>query len=170
MKYLHKLYFFKQNWITSIKLRFIWFSVIWHDPTHKPTHPPNCTPIHRWGSLHRFQIFKQNWNILISSWLIEFLLIWGSPIGGGWEGGGEYRCVGWCPTFGCMCKQVCTCVCMWIMTSQAFPRDFFMVQPFAIDIIMFNMYVCVCTCLHICVHAHMCLAPPTHSSTHPQNQ
>ena len=38
---LYKSWIFKQNWITSIRSRFIQFLVIWPDPTHWPTHPPN---------------------------------------------------------------------------------------------------------------------------------
>ena len=29
---------FKQNWIILISSRFIWFLLIWHDPTHWPTY------------------------------------------------------------------------------------------------------------------------------------
>ena len=42
---LHKSQIFKQNWMISIRSRFISFFVIWHDPTNPPTHAPT----HRWG-------------------------------------------------------------------------------------------------------------------------
>ena len=39
---------FKQNWITSIRPRFIQLLVIWLDPTHWSTDPPNHPHTHPW--------------------------------------------------------------------------------------------------------------------------
>ena len=46
------------------------------------------------------------------------------------------------------------CVCMYdiIGNSQGFPQ---WGQPFAIEIIMFNVYMCVCACMHL--HACACV-------------
>ena len=121
--------------------------MFWLDPIHEPTHPSNYTPTHGWGNLHRFQIFKQNWNILISSSAIEFWLIPGVHSPGGWGLGGGER----------VPLHMCTCMCMHdiIGNSQGFPQ---WGLPFAIEIIMFNVYMCV----H--VHACACVwgAPPNH--------
>ena len=49
-------------------------------------------------------------------------------------------------------------------------------QPFAIEIIMFNMYMCVCMHACMCIHVHMSggtpnhpTSPSTHSLPHPQS-
>ena len=46
---------FKQNWIISIRSRFIRYLAIWPDPIHWPTEPPIHTtihaPTHGWGCL-----------------------------------------------------------------------------------------------------------------------
>ena len=75
---LHRCWIFKQNWNISIRSRYIWFLVIWPDPTHQPTQPPIHLPMGG-GSLHRCWIFKQNWNISIRSRYIWFLVIWPDP-------------------------------------------------------------------------------------------
>ena len=54
-----------------------------------------------------------------------------------------------------MCIHECAHMCM---TSEGFPRDFPMRQPFTIEIIMFNMYTCICVCAFLYVHVHG--APP----------
>ena len=58
------------SWLSQVLFYFI---MIWHEPTHQP----NYTPTHRWGSLHNFQIFKQNRIISIHSRL-SFTAQWKS--------------------------------------------------------------------------------------------
>ena len=57
---LNKSNIFKQNWIISIRSRFIRYLAIWPDPIHWPTEPPIHTtihaPTHGWGCL--FQIIN----------------------------------------------------------------------------------------------------------------
>ena len=47
-KMSNKSYIFKQNWIISIRSRFIWYLVIWPNPTHWPTETPIHPPTHPW--------------------------------------------------------------------------------------------------------------------------
>ena len=122
-----------------------------HQPTHPSTHPQNYTPTHGWGSLHRFQIFKRNWNISISSSAIEFWLIPGVHPPGGWgwlDGGGGGERVP--PTHVHMHMHAHTHAYDIIGNSQGFPQ---WGLPFAIEIIMFNMYMCMCAsvCMCMCV-------------------
>ena len=130
--------------------------MIWPDPTHPPTHHPNYTPTHGWGSLHRFQIFKQNWNISISSSAIEFWMILGVPPGGGcmggWGGGGERVH----PTHVHMHMHVHPHVYDIIGNSQGFPNG----GDHLHEIIMFTMHACACVQVH--AHMHVCGGhPPT---------
>ena len=141
--------------IQSTILKFL---VIWPDPTHQPTHPPNYTPTLGWGSLHRFQIFKQNWNISISSSAIEFWLILGGE--GGWMGVGVVR--------GCShtCAQTCACT-----HTHAHAHTYDIIgnshgflqwgRPFAWNYHVYH--ACMCVCVHVCMCT--CLgAPPNHPS------
>ena len=89
-------------------------------------------------------------------------------VGGGWMGvwgSGQVP-----PTHAHACTHVHAHVCMYdiIGNSQGFPQRG---QPFAIEIIMFNVYICVCMCMPACVCICMCVgAPsnqPTPKSTHP---
>ena len=146
--------------------------MFWPDPTHQPTHPPNNTPTHGWGSLHRFQIFKQNWNISISSSAIEFWLIPGVPPrgwGGGWMWVGVVR--------GCSHTHAHTCTCTHMHThahtydiignSQGFPQ---WGQPFAWNYHVYHMRVCLrahaCACVHARACAHVWGTSPT--TPHPR--
>ena len=71
-----------QNWIISIRSRFIWYLVIWHDstysPTHYPTHPPIHPPIGEGVSTNH-----KSSNRIELSWLGQDLLnvwvIWHDP-------------------------------------------------------------------------------------------
>ena len=127
--------------------------MIWPDPTHWPTHPPNYTSTLGWGSLHRFQIFKQNWNISISSSAIEFRLILGVPPSGGW---GVVR---GCPPHMCTCRRMC----VW------HHREFPWIPPMGAAICMKlsclpHMHVHVCACVHV----HVCGGhPPTTPHPYP---
>ena len=77
---LNKWWIFNQNWIISIRSRFIQLLVIWLDPTHWPTDPPNHPHTHPWwGCLNKWWIFKQNWIISIRSRFIQLLVIWLDP-------------------------------------------------------------------------------------------
>ena len=149
--------------------------MFWPDPTHQlahpSTHPLNYTPTHQWRSLHRFQIFKQNWNISISSSAIEFdsfrespwrVRGWVEGVGGWWEGAHYTRA----HAHGCMHTHACTPVYDIIGNSQGFPQ---WGLPFAIEIIMFNVYMCMHVCVHVCVCACVWGAPPT-PSTHPKSR
>ena len=141
--------------------------MFWPDPTHQPTHPPNYTPTQGWESLHRFQIFKQNWNILNSSSAIEFWLIPGihppRGWGDGWMGVGGGERV---PPIH-MHMHVHSHICTYdiIGNSQGFPQ---WGLPFAIEIIIVNMYMCMR--VHACACACMCTCvggTPNHSHPHP---
>ena len=140
---------------------------------HSPTHPPNYTPTHGWGSLHSFQIFKQNWNILISSSAIEFWLIPGVPpggVGGGWMGVGGGERVH--PTHMHTHMHARTCTRIW------HHREFPGIPPMGAAICMKlsclpRVHVRACVCVHACACAHMCGAPPNHPpppSTHPPHR
>ena len=141
-----------------------------HPSIHPPIHPStNYTPTHGWESLHRFQIFKQNWNILISSSAIEFWLIPGVPLEEGWVdgGGGWWEGVPYTHAHACACTHVHTHVHTYdiIGNSQGFPQ---WGLPFAIEIIMFNVYMCVCAHAYMHMHVHVCGGhPPTTPHTHP---
>ena len=147
---------------------------------HSPTHPPNYTPTHGWGSLHRFQIFKQNWNISISSSAIEFWLIPGVPPwgggewvdgdggwvdgGGGWWEGAPHPCA---HAHACMHAHARARTYDIIGNSQVFPQ---WGRPFAWNYHVYHVCMWVCVCVHAHVCAHMCGAPPNHPpppSTHP---
>ena len=70
--------------------------------------------------------------------------------------------------------------CMCVVISQVFPKDLSMMQPFVINIIMFNMYayVCTCVCIYVCMYAcvghplytHTLIHPPTHPQGGTPNQ
>ena len=77
---------------------------------------------------------------------------------GGWG-------VGWCegaPTHMHMHTHACTYDI--IGNSQGFSK---WGQPFAIEIIMFNVYVHACACMHACAHVLGVPQPPPSLSTHP---
>ena len=141
--------------------------MFWPDPTHQPTHPPNNTPTHGWGSLHRFQIFKRNWNISISTSAIEFWLILGSPLGGGggwmWVGSGKRVPPHTC-THMHMHTCACTCTCVW------HHREFPGIPPMGAAICM-KLSCLPCAHVRACVYMCTCVgAPLNHSpppSTHP---
>ena len=125
--------------------QFLNFFVIWPNPTHRSSHPPNYTPTLGWGSLHRFQIFKQNWNILISSSAIEFWLIPGSP-SWGWGVGGE----GVTPTH--MHTHVHAHTCVW--HHREFPWIPLMGAVICMKLSCLpRMHVRACTCMCTCVGA-----------------
>ena len=112
-------------------------------PNNPPTHTPNQTPTHGWGSLHRFQIFKRNQNISICSSLIAFLLIWGVPPGGGWGWGW----VGALHMHAHAHVHACTCMhakhdkngCLHGGGHLQFPN-------------MFILAFRACACMHMCKH------------------
>ena len=136
---------------------------------HPSTHPPTKPYTHPWvGSLQRFQIFKWNWNILISSSVIEFWLISRVPHGGwgdGWMGVWVVEGFPHAHAHACTCLHVHACVHAYgiIGNSQGFPQ---WGLPFAIKIIMFNMYMCIhaCTCMCTCVGG---TSQPPHTPNHP---
>ena len=151
---------------------FFKFSVFWPDSTHQPTHQA-IHPLSGWWSLHRFKIFKQNWNISISSSAIEFWLIPGSPWGWGYGYMGVVV-VRRCPPHTCTWTYMHTCTHVYdiIGNSQGFPQCGL---PFAIEIIMLNVYMCmcahVCVCMHVCAHVWGYPQPPPtpiHPPPHPR--
>ena len=143
------------SWFSQQFSNFYWFDLT--PPINTPTHPPNYTTTHMWGSLHRFQIFKQNWNILISSSAIEFWMIPGVPPGGGgWVDGGGV-------VIGCTpptCTHTCTCMHVHARTydiignSQGIPAQWG--WPFAWNYHVYH--ACMCMCVHacMCMHVYMC--------------
>ena len=78
---LYKSWIFKQNWIISIRSRFIKFLLIWPDPIHWPTQPPTDPPNHpsRGVGVSTNHKSSNNWIISTRSRFIKFLLIWPDP-------------------------------------------------------------------------------------------
>ena len=78
---LNKSWIFKQNWMISIRSRFIWYLVIWPDPTHWPTEPP-ITPTHpsMGGSMstNHKSSNRIEWSQLGQD-LFQLLVIWPDP-------------------------------------------------------------------------------------------
>ena len=148
--------------------------MIWPDPTHQPTNPPNYTPTHGWGSLHRFQIFKQNWNISISSSAIEFWMILGCPpwgLGGGWMWVGVVR-GGTPPMCICMCMHAHACAYDIIGNPRDFPKS--NGGGHLHEITMFIMHACACvhTCEHVWGHPQppSPIDPPPRAAGSPKHQ
>ena len=182
-----QIFIFKQNWIISIRSRFIKLLLVWpdhthwptqppthqpmggsvstnHYPTHQPTHPLNYTHTHGWGIFHRFQIFKQNWIILISSSVIEFWLILGSHlvVGLGW--GWMWVCGGAPCTMHHAHTSTHAC------THTHVKHDKHGCLHFGGHLQFLYMYTCVCmmcVCMH--VHVHVCrdTPMPPDASRHP---
>ena len=108
-------------------------------------------------SSNRIEISQSVQVLLNFDWFQGFPLRVGGVGRWGWE-------VRECPpthAHTCACMYAHTCAHMYdiIGNSQGFPQ---WGLPFAIEIIMFNMYMCVCVhaCMH--VHVHMCgRHPPT---------
>ena len=107
--------------------------------------------------------FKSSNRIEIS-WLVQVLLNfdwfrgstpWG--VGGGWMWGvgGERVSPHMCT---CMHTHAHASTHAHIWHHREFPQ---WGLPFAIEIIMFNVYMCVCACVHVHAHAHVWRAPPT---------
>ena len=75
------------------------------------------------------------------------------PLGGrGWLDGVGVR---GCPTHTCIGMHACRHVYDIIGNSQGFPQ---WGLPFAIEVIMFNVYMCMCMCA--CMLVHVCGTPP----------
>ena len=132
------------SWLSQ---QFFKFLVIWPDPTHQPTHQTIHPPLGGEVSTD----FKSSNRIEISR-LVQVLLNFdwfrGSPLGGG---GGEW----WGDVPPHMHTHVHACMCMHIWHHREFPGIPLMGLPFAIEIIMFNVYMCMC------MHVHVWGAPPT---------
>ena len=134
--------------------------MIWPDPTHLPSHPPNNTPTHGWGGLHKFQ---QNWNILNSSSVIEFLLILGVPPGG-W-GGGWMGMLGGAHAHAHVCTH--TCVHVWHHSeSLGFSKS----KGDSILQLKLSRLTCICgcVCMHACACVCTCVGAPQTTPTNNQ--
>ena len=129
--------------LDQVLLNFKWFHMF--RPSNPPTHAPNQTPTHGWGSLYRFQIFKRNRNISICSSLIAFLLIWGYPPGGGWGRGwmGHPHAHVHAHTW----MHMCTHTCMHVKHGYLYGGGHLQFPN------MFILVFCACACMH--VHVHM---------------
>ena len=134
------------SWFSQQFSNFKWFDLT--PPINPPTHPPNYTTTHGWGSLHRFQIFKQNWNISISSSAIEFWMILGVPPWGWGDGGGGGERV----HLTHMHMHTHACSCIW--HHREFPR----IPPMGVAICMklpclphMHVHACACMCMCMCV-------------------
>ena len=71
----------KQNWIISIRSRFIQLLVIWLDPTHWPTDPPNYPHTHPWVGVSQQMINLQTEFYLdsVNIFKIFSVLTWPHP-------------------------------------------------------------------------------------------
>ena len=69
-----------QNWIMSIRSRFIQLLVIWPDPTHWPTQPPTHGWVGGWGVSTNHKSSNRIELPWLGQWLIKFLVIWPDPI------------------------------------------------------------------------------------------